>query len=55
VEVNIARDRLLPEQETLVAEDVPISTKYQLQIEKANERLRKVEKKYCCNFFVDYV
>lgn len=41
VEVNIARDRLLPEQETLVAEDAPISTKYQLQIEKAEERVRK--------------
>jgi hypothetical protein len=45
VEVNIASDRLLPEQETLVAEDVPMPIKYQLQIEKANERLRKAEKR----------
>ena len=43
--MNIASDRLLPEQETLVAEDVPILSKYQLQIEKANERLRKAEER----------
>ena len=42
---KVGRDRLLPEQETLVAEDAPILSKYQLQIEKANERLRKAEKK----------
>ena len=45
MEVNIASDRLLPEQETLVAEDVPMPIKYQLQIDKANERLRKAEKR----------
>ena len=45
MEVNIASDRLLPEQETLVAEDVPMPIKYQLQIEKANERLRKAEER----------
>ena len=45
MEVNIASDRLLPEQETLVAEDVTMPIKYQLQIEKANERLRKAEKR----------
>ena len=45
MEVNLVSDRLLPEQETLVAEDVPMPIKYQLQIEKANERLRKAEKR----------
>ena len=45
MEVNLVSDRLLPEQETLVSEDTPILSKYQLQIEKANERLRKAEEK----------
>jgi hypothetical protein len=45
MEVNLVSDRLLPEQETLVAEDAPILSKYQLQIEKANERLRKAEER----------
>jgi hypothetical protein len=40
---KVGRDRLLPEQETLVAEDVPILSKYQLQIEKAEESLRKAK------------
>ena len=45
VEVNLVSDRVLPEQKTLVAEDAPISTKYQLQIEKVNERLQKAEER----------
>ena len=45
MEVNLVSDRLLPEQETLVAEDAPILSTYQLQIEKANERLRKAEER----------
>ena len=32
MEVNLVSDRLLQEQETLVAEDAPILSKYQLQI-----------------------
>ena len=45
MEVNLVSDRLLPEKETLVAEDIPMPIKYQLQMEKAEERLQKAEER----------